>query len=196
MPGANSYSNIFLRQQGAIMSIRPILDKSQLAPADHDIYNEIALSRGGMSELFGLLLHDPQMADRVAQLGSQIRFSSPLSADVQEILILTVAAELPGSYFWQFHRPLAQTAGVPEDLIEAIKNRVEIQGDSGQLVSYARAVLACKCPAPEIFDAILERFGVPGIVTVTSTVSYYVMLISIMTTFGMSKSLTQNSGTS
>jgi 4-carboxymuconolactone decarboxylase len=178
------------------MSIQPILDKSQLAPADHGIYNEIASSRGGMSELFGLLLHEPKLADRIAQLGSLIRFSSPLSADVQEILILTVAAELPGSYFWQFHRPLAQAAGVPEELIEAIKNRDDIPGDTGQLISYARDVLACKSPAPEIFDAILKRFGVRGIVTVTSTVSYYVMLISIMATFGMSKSLAQIGGAS
>ena len=65
-----------------------------------------------MSELFRLLLHDPKLADRIAQLGSQIRFNSLLSADVQEILILTVAAELPGSYFLQFHHPLAQAAGV------------------------------------------------------------------------------------
>lgn len=168
------------------MRVQPILKKSQLAPAYHDIYNAIALSRGGMSELFGLLLHDPKLADRVAELGSQIRFNSPLSADVQEIVILTVAAELPGSYFWRFHRPLAQAAGVPEELIDAIKNKDDVPGENGQLISYARAVLACKRPAPEIFDVVLNRFGIPGIVTLTSTVSYYVMLISVLATFGMS----------
>jgi 4-carboxymuconolactone decarboxylase len=173
-----------------MMRIQPILDKSELTSTHHGIYNEIALSRGGVSELFGLLLHDPKVADRIAQLGSQIRFGSPLSADVQEVLILTVAAELPGSYFWQFHHPLAKAAGVTDELIEAIKNKDDAPGDSGQLIEYARAVLACKQPAPEIFDAVLNRFGVPGIVTVTSTVSYYVMLISIMAAFGMSEPLT------
>ena len=74
-------------------------------------------------------------------------------------------------------------------MIEAIKDRDDVPGDNGQLIKYARAVLACKCPAPEIFDAVLNRFGVPGLVTVTSTVSYYVMLISIMVAFGMSASL-------
>jgi len=171
------------------MSIQPILDKSQLAPAHHGIYNEIASSRGGMSELFGLLLHDPKLADRIAQLGSLIRFGSPLSADVQEILILTVAAELPGSYFWKFHLPLAQAAGVSEKLIKAIRDKDDVSGENGQLIKYARAVLTCKCPPPEIFDLILNRFGPPGIVTVTSTVSYYMMLISIMTAFGMSEPL-------
>jgi 4-carboxymuconolactone decarboxylase len=168
------------------MRIQPILEKSQLTLAHHDIYNAIALSRGGMSELFGLLLHDPKLADRVAQLGGQIRFNSSLSADVQEIVILTVAAELPGSYFWEFHHPLAQAAGVPEELIETIKKKDDAFGDNGQLISYARAVLTCKRPAPDIFDALVNRFGVPGVVTLTSTISYYVMLISFLSTFGMS----------
>lgn len=169
-----------------MIQLRPILDKGGLAPEYHAIYDSISSSRGGVSELFGLLLHDPKLADCIAQLGHQIRFDSPLSADVKEVVILTVAAELPGSYFWNFHAPLARRAGVSDGLMRAIKSKDDVPGDDGRLLDYIRSVIACRTPKPDVGDALLKRFGASGIVALTSTISYYVMLISFMAAFGLS----------
>lgn len=174
--------------------VSPIQDRGQLAPEHQRIYDEISASRGGMSELFGLLLHDPKLADRIAQLGHQIRFESSLSDEVKEIAILTVAAELPGSYFWNFHVPLARAAGVSDNLIRAIKSKSEVQGADGQLLAYVRNVIACRAQSPVLVKALLVRFGPLGIVALTSTVGYYEMLIAIMTAFELTGPVLNSDG--
>ncbi len=174
--------------------VEPILEKSQLAPEHHGVYESIASSRGGIPEMFGVLLHDPAVADRIARLGEQIRFDSQLPASVKEIVILTVAAQMPGSYFWKFHLPLARDSGVSEELIGFIEGGSAATGDDGKILAYVRDVVACRPPAPDIVKALIARFGASGLVSLTSTAAYYVMLISFTAALGLSAGIQRPSG--
>jgi 4-carboxymuconolactone decarboxylase len=132
------------------------------------------------------LLHEPRLAESVAQLGSNVRFHSALPADVRETVILAVAAELNGEYFWETHAPLGKAAGLSDEIVQAIRSRKDLDGPAGCLVSYARAVLSSRAADRRIFDALLRRFEPSGMVALTVTIGYYGMLCSLLSAFEVS----------
>lgn len=160
-----------------------INSRAQLAPEHHDIYDSISSTRGFVAGPFALLLHEPELAARIAHLGSHIRFESTLAARDREIVILVVASEMKCEYEWHFHAPVAVRAGVPNDAIAAIRNGEELQDGDGQLGRYVRDLVRSHQTDPGRFDILLSRFGVPGLVTLTATIGYYVMLACLLNAF-------------
>jgi 4-carboxymuconolactone decarboxylase len=160
-----------------------VSDKNQLAPEHHEIFDEISSTRGAVAGPFALLLHDPPLAARVAHLGSYLRFESPLLPRERELVILTVASEMRCEYEWHFHLPLARQAGVPEDIIACLQARTDPPPGEAPLVPYVRNLLAPRRVDPHLFETLVARLGVPGLVTLTATAGYYAMLACLLNAF-------------
>jgi 4-carboxymuconolactone decarboxylase len=60
------------------MARLPNLTKEQLKPEDLKFYDAIANSRGGVRGPYGVLMHSPDLAARVAHTGSYVRYNLDL----------------------------------------------------------------------------------------------------------------------
>jgi 4-carboxymuconolactone decarboxylase len=160
-----------------------IEEKSQLAQEHQEIYDAIAASRGFVGGPFPLLLHDPILAQRVADLGAHIRFESPISEVEQKLIILVVAAEINCRYLSGYQTPLARQLGVSNDVIAAIENKNELAGPEAKLIAYSRRVVRGQDAGPDLFAAMQTRFGTRGHLMLTATIGYYTMLGQMMNAF-------------
>ncbi|CAD7964646.1 unnamed protein product [Amoebophrya sp. A25] len=99
-------------------------DDEHQSPEQKRIRAEILATRPstGLNGPFGPWLAAPQIADAAQKLGKACRFDTSLPLRESELLILFVAASTGSFLEWQVHEPEARRAGVPEEVIEALKD--------------------------------------------------------------------------
>ncbi|MGQ4808691.1 hypothetical protein NKDENANG_02079 [Candidatus Entotheonellaceae bacterium PAL068K] len=162
------------------------ITRDQLKPEDQQFYDSIAGSRGSVRGPYGVLLHSPDLAARIAHTGTYVRFDLDLSEAWREILILTTAREIKNQYEFAAHARLARQAGVSEDTIEAIAHGTAPQGLSGDeamLVRYVQELLRHHKISDATFNAVRGRFGVARTVEITALVGHYLLVGQILTAF-------------
>ena len=169
------------------MAKLPLPVRTELDARGREIYETIAASRGGrMLGLFGAMMHRPELALRVSELGAQLRFGGELSDDWREVLIVAVASELGCAYEYEVHLPLARKAGAPDELLEALGNGAELPADIDEGLSAALIYTRALCRrgvAHDAFAALHQRVGDVGVVVeVTLLVGYYTMLSQFLRT--------------
>jgi 4-carboxymuconolactone decarboxylase len=113
------------------MARLPNLNRDQLKPEDQQFYDAIAGSRGGVRGPYGVLLHSPDLAARVAHTGSYVRYQLDLPEALRETIILATAREIKSQYEFAAHARLARQAGLSHATIEAIAHGTAPQGLSG-----------------------------------------------------------------
>jgi len=164
----------------------PYVTKNELSPTKKDIYDQIQKRRGHVPMPISVLLHQPQAAAKVAALGEYARFDTSLDPVVRETTILAVARETNCQYEWAHHAPLAERAGVREEVIEAIRDRRAPNGlppEEGVFVQYVQELLRTGVVSDATFQAVLDLLGPAGIVDLAVTVGYYGMLAQIAGSF-------------
>ena len=163
----------------------PYLDRDDLAEDDRHIYDRIAETRGSvepdtpMPNSFRALLNSPGAADAVGQLGEYLRFHTSLDPVSREIAIISVAREASAEYEWAHHAPVARRAGVPEEVIDAIRTRRDPPGlTPGQSIcaKAAKELVGAGALAPETFETAERLLGTGGVIDLVTLVGYYAML--------------------
>jgi 4-carboxymuconolactone decarboxylase len=104
------------------MSRIPELRPEELSADARAVFDRIATTRGAIRGPYGVLLHHPPLADRVAALGEQIRFQSRLAASDRELAILTAGREAGAPYEWAAHEPIALRAGTRPEAIACVRD--------------------------------------------------------------------------
>lgn len=130
----------------------------------------------------------PDMAARVAHLGGYFHDreqadKSILSARVRTLTALLGARALDGVYEWGAWHDRAVDAGVPTELVEAVRERrslddwPEIDEEMGLVVQVVSQLLGGQHRLEEqTFDAALEHFGRQGLVELVATLGYFSMI--------------------
>jgi 4-carboxymuconolactone decarboxylase len=152
-----------------------------LSPEQIETFDWVVESRGSMIRPFEVLLHIPQVARRVAELGAKIRFDSSLLDHDRELVILTAARVHGCTFEWDTHLPLARAAGVRDEVIE------HLLGDAGALtesesllVAFVRELCADSTVSPDTFEKAKATLGESGVVELSATIGYYTMLAMVM----------------
>src|ERR1700737_4199412 len=99
--------------------------KSRAAVAEdqRQAFDDIVASRGSIRGPFGVLLHSPELARRAAALGGYLRYESSLDPRLRETAVMATAGLNDCAYEWAAHEPIAREAGVPAEVIDAIRQR-------------------------------------------------------------------------
>ena len=120
-----------------------ITSKDQVAPTHHAIVDGIISSRGSLQGPFSMFVHCPEMAERLAHLGSFVRFEGTLDFRVRVLAAMTVAREFEAEYVWGAQTGSARRQNVPETTIAAIReNRSDgIPPDDLAIIAFTRALL-------------------------------------------------------
>jgi 4-carboxymuconolactone decarboxylase len=96
-------------------------DRDSLAPEDQAVWDRIAAVRGGVRGPFGVLMHVPQLADRVRALEDYFRFDAEMPAADRELVILVAAREMEARYAWARHEHRAHAEGTRPEAIAAVR---------------------------------------------------------------------------
>lgn len=158
--------------------IRPV-DSARLTPSQRRVYRRIAESRGHVAGPFTVLLHAPELADRVQQLGAYLRYETALDRDLAEAAILATARAMASEFEWDAHEPHARQAGVPAEVIADLRSDAAVDAMPERYaiaVSFARSLIASGRVPDDRYAAAVALLGDACTVELTVLVGYYVML--------------------
>ena len=156
------------------------LERGDLPAEEQDNYDAIVASRGKIQGPFTVLIHSPDLAKRIADVGAYIRFESPLPVAVRCFAAVMVAREMDCAFEWAGWVPQARDAGVPDEAIQALRERRAPSGLSEELqlvYTFGRQLLSAGHRVDDsTYQAVTDHFGVPGTVELTATFGYLAML--------------------
>lgn len=158
--------------------LKPITSKAQLAPEHQDIADAVVKSRGGIHGPFTMLLHCPQLASHLVQLGGYVRFEGELDMRVRVLAAMTVAREFDAVYVWGAQTGSARRQGVPEATITAIREKHSrgIPAEDAQIVDFTRDLIRKHRVDAASVKALQARLGDDQFVMLTGTIGYYTLL--------------------
>ena len=76
-------------------------------------------------------IHVPEAAQRVTALNQYLRRDSSLPLKIQELAMLVTAREMDCQHIWNAHAASAVAAGVPRQLVDALREGEGVGGIGG-----------------------------------------------------------------
>ena len=171
------------------MSRIPGVQREDLPPDQQHHFDYIAGNRPEVRGPFPILLNSPDVASRIAHVGTYIRFETSLSPAVRELAIITTARNWDCQYEWTMHQPLAEEAGVRAEAITAVRDGSAPKGLNEQeavVFSYVDSLLKAKRVPSDTFQKALAMLGNQGITDLTATAGYYSLLACVLDSFAVS----------
>jgi 4-carboxymuconolactone decarboxylase len=157
----------------------------ELTPQQQTLFEEIVDNRpvkpvdGQIGGPFDIWLRSPELGKHLIDLGSFFRFKSSVDRRYIELAILVTGAYWQAQFEWFAHEPMARKAGVPEDIIQAIKtNDVPTLEDPGDQACYALAkeLHNARTVSQTTFDQALTQFGETGVAELIALCGFYTMV--------------------
>lgn len=154
-----------------------ITERSGLTPEQGETFDRIVSSRGAMIRPFQVLMHAPEIAGRVAELGHVIRFQSGLAAPDRELAIIAAGRALGCTFVWESHDSAAREAGVRSEALDILEGGEGVLTPREQtLVDFVTGLCTTASVTDEVFDRVRDLLGTTGVVELAATVGYYTML--------------------
>ena len=166
----------------------PPVTRDDVPEGEKSAYDAFMRSRGNrpMVGPYALLLHMPEMAQRLEALRTYIRAEASLPQKLQELVMLSVAREMDCAFIWYAHAAAARQAGVRGDIVDNIRDKRELTNldpDEETVVRFTRELLQNRRVSQPTFDAAMTRFGRRGTMTLTNLVACYAVLAYNMNTY-------------
>lgn len=162
--------------------ITPITAKSDVPAEHHPLVDHVMKVFGGIRGPASVLLHCPAMAQSVFSLGDYFRDASIVEPRARSVGILIAARERQGVYVWGAQVNAARRNGVPEAVIDLVKQRAEVSryaaGDR-EIVAYAEQLMRTNRVDQAAFDALKGARSEQWIIELTTVINYYGMLCGI-----------------
>jgi 4-carboxymuconolactone decarboxylase len=156
-------------------------------PADaRGVFDRIAASRGGLRGPYGVLIHHPALADRVAALGEQLRFHSLLPGADRELAVLAAAREAESPYEWAAHEPIAQREGTRPEAIAAVRERRPPDGLSPRertIIDTTRALYRTHRLTDGEYARAEAELGRSALIELVTLVGYYGLIAFVLNGF-------------
>ena len=159
--------------------------RDQLAPEDHQYFDSIVGTRGSVRGPYGVLLHSPKLAARVADTGAFVRFDFAVPEALKEIIIIATAKEMHSQYEFSAHARLARNAGVSDETIKAIATGAApagLEGDEALLVGYVHELLRDHKVKDATYRSLVDRFGEQDTLHLAVLVGHYLLVAQILMT--------------
>jgi 4-carboxymuconolactone decarboxylase len=165
--------------------VAEVTQREALPEHQRQVFDEIATSRGAIRGPFGVLMHSPELARRAAGLGGYLRFESSVDSRVRETAVMATAGLMECAYEWTAHEPLARAAGVPAQVIDAIRERRigDLAPDDRDIYELAVGIIQTHRVPAELFDRLQARLGLTGLVETVAAVGYYTFVAATLNTF-------------
>jgi 4-carboxymuconolactone decarboxylase len=148
-------------------------------PENQDTYDYLQKTRGAVRGGFAVMLASPDIDQRIAHVGTYVRFESPLPANMRELAALTASAELENPYEYVAHAHECRKLGVSEVVVKAVLDRTSATGASGDemlSIDFTRELTRSHKLSDATFEAAHKRLGDRGVIDLIAAIGYYAML--------------------
>lgn len=166
--------------------IEPV-DPAQLTSDQQAVADRIAGTRGRVPGPFTALLHVPELADLVQNLGAYLRYRGDLDRDVAETAILVVVNHWGSAYAWNAHAPIARREGVPDAVIESVASGDGLESMPARyrvVCEYARELASTGRVSDALYAKTAAFLGTPGTIELTVLVGYYSQVAMTLNALG------------
>ena len=166
--------------------VKPIVERGDVAPEHHALFDELAALRGRISGPSTIVLHSPGLARPWNQVSEYLHKESIVEAPHAELAVCATARERDCGYVWNAHVPLARKAGVPASTIDAVRDHRPVTGMSApeaDVVLFVRQLLRGNRVESDVFERLLEAHGPRWMVELTSWIGRYAALSGILNAF-------------
>ena len=159
----------------------PLVTREQIPEKEQPAYDTFMASRAGRPNIgpYSLLLHMPEMAQRLEALRTYLRDEASLSQKLQELVMISVAREMGCAFIWYAHAAPARQAGLRDDVVDSIRERrplTNLDPDEQTAADFTRELLQNRKVSRPTFDAAMARFGQRGTMTLTNLIACYAVL--------------------
>ena len=166
----------------------PLVTRDDVPAGEKNAYDAFMQSRGNRPLVgpYALLLHMPEMAQRLEALRTYIRGEASLPQKLQELVMISVAREMDCAFIWYAHAVAARQAGVRDDIVDNIREKSELTNldpDELTVVHFTRELLQNRQVSQPTFNAAMTRFGQRGMMTLTNLIACYAVLAYNMNTY-------------
>jgi 4-carboxymuconolactone decarboxylase len=166
----------------------PLATRDQVAEKEKPAYDAFVASRTNRPNIgpYSLLLHMPEMSQKLEALRTHIRAEAGLSQKLQELVMISVAREMGCAFIWYAHAAPARQAGVRDDIVDNIRDKrplANLDPEEQAVVDFTRELLQNRKVSRPTFDAATARFGQRGVMTLTNLVACYAVLAYNMNTY-------------
>lgn len=166
--------------------IAPVTGKSDVPAEHHHVVDAVVRVFGNVRGPFSMLLHSPQLAERVLGLVTFFRDQSIVEGPLRSLAILTAVREREAAYVWAAQVGAARRAGVREaaiDLIRAKGDPGTLPPEEAEIVAYTRQLMRTNHVDQAAFDALQKRHGAQWVLELTAAANYFAMLSGIVNAF-------------
>src|SRR3989454_3270496 len=166
----------------------PLATREHIAEKEQPVYDAFMASRQNRPNIgpYTLLLHMPEMAQKLEALRLYLRDEASLSQKLQEIVMISVAREMSCAFIWYAHAAAARKAGVRDDIVDNIREKrplTNLDADERAAVDFTRELLQNRKVSRPTFDAATARFGQRGTMALTNLIACYAVLAYNMNTY-------------
>lgn len=157
-----------------------------LPPEAKRVYEKIATKRGAVRGPFASLMHSPELAERVGDLGEHLRFGGTLPGDIRELAVLVTARAINQPYEWIAHAKIARAEKLPDDVIERVRTRGDLAALTPRLARPARVVqhvLALESIPRDLQDQVERELGIAGLMELVVLVGHYRLIAGVLFAF-------------
>ncbi len=161
------------------MTRLPAINRDAISPEDQTIWDRIAAVRTGVRGPFGVLMHVPALADRVAALEDYFRFNAALPAADRELVIMATAREMGARYPWTRHEARGRQVGTRAEAIEAVRANDALEGLTSRerlLVEIVRGLLRARALSEDLFARGLAELGRQQLVETVALTGHYSLI--------------------
>ena len=166
----------------------PFVTRDDVSEDERPAYDDFAQKRGSVPSAgpYALLLHMPEVAQRLESLRLYLRDETSLSQKLQELVMLTVAREMDCAYIWQAHAAAARQIGVRGDIVDSLREKQALTGldpEEQTAVDFTRELLRNRKVGRATFDRASSSFGRRGTLTLTNLIGCYATLAYVMNAY-------------
>ncbi len=166
----------------------PPIPPEQMTPAQRTAAQAIIDGpRGALYGPFVPLIRSPELMDCAQRMGEYLRYRSAIGVRLSELAILVTAREWDQQVEWAIHAPIAESVGIPAQVIAAIARRerpAAMLVDEAVVYDFCVELHRTKRVPDRVYADALALFGEQGVVDLMGVNGYYTFLAMVMNTAG------------
>jgi 4-carboxymuconolactone decarboxylase len=166
--------------------LAPVTGKSDVPVEHHRVVDAVVDVFGGVRGPFSVLLHSPQLAERVLGLVKFFRDESVVEGRLRSLAILVAVREREAAYVWAAQVGAARRAGVREEVIDLLRAKGDpaaLPAEEREIVTYTRQLMRTNRVDQAAFDALNKRHGAQWLVELTAAANYFALLSGVVNAF-------------
>jgi 4-carboxymuconolactone decarboxylase len=166
--------------------VKLIVNRDDVAPKDHALFEELAALRGRISGPSTIVLHSPGLARPWNEISEFLHRHSIVEPENAELAVCATARERDCGYIWNAHVPLARKAGVSVATIDAVRDRRPTAGLSASqtsVIDYVRQLIQNNRVESDVFTQLLQSHSAQWLVELTVWIGRYQALAGILNAF-------------